>query len=395
MDDKIRVRAYNVRFGDAYLVTVPDRDPETGDTTQRHILIDVGNAASKEGGDDSVFKPVVEDILEQLDGKPLDLYVMTHEHMDHVQGLPYAAKYCYSSDELKQKLNTQYAWLTASADPSYYDNHPDAKKQKDLLLTAYEKIRTHLLELPDDTMKLFTRLLASNNPRSTGSCVDYLRDLASPSHTCYVSRGFKTTGIHPFKEARFEILAPEEDTSHYYRSLLPMMLTSTGPAGSSTEPQRPCPPQGVDAGAFYDLVDQRANGFCDNLLAIDKAANNTSVVFSLEWRGRRLLFTGDAELTSWKTMQEKGVLRKVDFMKVSHHLSRNGTPDEDILGALLPKSRSRTARRWAAVSTWEDMYSGIPHEETEKRLCEHCTLKSTLDDTSELFFDIEIPAAPA
>ena len=50
--DTLRVRAYNVRFGDAILVTVPDRDPATDKTTTRHILIDVGNVLSKEGGDD-------------------------------------------------------------------------------------------------------------------------------------------------------------------------------------------------------------------------------------------------------------------------------------------------------------------------------------------------------
>ena len=31
--DTLRVRAYNVRFGDAILATVPDRDPATGTTT--------------------------------------------------------------------------------------------------------------------------------------------------------------------------------------------------------------------------------------------------------------------------------------------------------------------------------------------------------------------------
>ena len=32
MADKLTVRIYNVRFGDAILVTVPDRDPQTGIT---------------------------------------------------------------------------------------------------------------------------------------------------------------------------------------------------------------------------------------------------------------------------------------------------------------------------------------------------------------------------
>ena len=55
----------------------------------RHILIDVGNVTGH-GGDVDVFKPVLEDIFRELDGQPLDLYVMTHEHMDHVKGLLYA-----------------------------------------------------------------------------------------------------------------------------------------------------------------------------------------------------------------------------------------------------------------------------------------------------------------
>src|SRR5262245_27379499 len=95
MADKLTVRGYNVRFGDASLSTIPDRDPHTGITTARRILIDVGNAprvaGTGEGGDDAVFEPVVTDILNELDGKPLDLYVMTHEHLDHVQGLFFAA----------------------------------------------------------------------------------------------------------------------------------------------------------------------------------------------------------------------------------------------------------------------------------------------------------------
>jgi beta-lactamase superfamily II metal-dependent hydrolase len=113
--DRIRVRAYNVLFGDALLVTVPDRDPASGATTVRHILIDVGNALTGKPGKDTVFEPVVTDILKELDGAPLDLYVMTHEHMDHVQGLPYVAKKVLGEDELRQKLQVSHAWFTASA----------------------------------------------------------------------------------------------------------------------------------------------------------------------------------------------------------------------------------------------------------------------------------------
>jgi hypothetical protein len=39
--DALRVRVYNVRFGDAILVSVPDKAPG-GSPELRHILIDVG-----------------------------------------------------------------------------------------------------------------------------------------------------------------------------------------------------------------------------------------------------------------------------------------------------------------------------------------------------------------
>ena len=50
---KLRVRAYNVRFGDAILVSVPEKRGSREVT--RTILIDVGNVLSGCGGEDSVI----------------------------------------------------------------------------------------------------------------------------------------------------------------------------------------------------------------------------------------------------------------------------------------------------------------------------------------------------
>ena len=85
-------------------------------------------------------------------------------------------------------------------------------------------------------------------------------------------------------------------------------------------------------------------------------------------RGWRLLFTGDAELKSWKIMRDRNQLGEVDFLKVSHHGSHNGTPGEEILNMLLPKRAEKDKERRAVVSTWPDTYSGVPDAETLKRL---------------------------
>jgi hypothetical protein len=388
--DKLRVRTYNVRFGDAVLVTIPDRDPATGETTRRNILFDVGNALNKEGGKDAVFAPVVKDIVKELRGRPLDLYVMTHEHLDHVQGLFYASKQePYADDELKQKLNVHTAWLTASAARDYYDTHPNAKRKSLQLAAAYDRIAEHLKSdsLPARQRSYFEGLLANNDTRTTSKCVDYLRNLASEVRTHYVSKDFDVTGKHPFRETRFEIWAPEEDTSKYYLNLTPLALSAADAGGVAWTAARPLPPPGVDAGAFYDLVDARASGIADNLLAIDKAANNTSLVICIEWRGWRLLFTGDAELESWEKMDDAGLLKAVDFLKVSHHGSHNGTPDPEILDKVLPLPGNGRGKARAVVSTWEDAYPGIPHDPTDAKIKKRATLRSTLKDRDKLYLN--------
>ena len=96
---------------------------------------------------------------------------------------------------------------------------------------------------------------------------------------------------------------------------------------------------------------QRRTGLHDNLLAIDKAANNTSIVFSLEWRGWKLLFPGDAEQESWKMMDEKDVLEPVHVLKIAHHGSWNGTPQGVILDKILPPTPPDNRKRLSCSLT--------------------------------------------
>lgn len=391
MTDTLTVRLYNVRFGDAVLITVPDRDPKTEKVTTRRILIDVGNVKAGEGGDDKVFKPVLESILHELGGAPLDLYVMTHQHMDHVQGLPYAGWKVFPAGELAKRLAPQYVWLTASAAPDYYDRHPEAKKQKLEADRQLQRIALYLQTRAPALQPLYASYVANNNPQETEQCVQFLRQL-NPKHTTYVYRGMKMKGTHPFTEAKLDVWAPEEDTSDYYGRFEPLFLEDgDGPAGAlpPTPPAAPVAPPGVDLGAFLNLLEARRGGMSDNLLNIDQSANNSSVVFSLEWRGWRLLFPGDAETRSWKTMQREGVLKPVHFLKVAHHGSHNGTPDGELFDAILPAQAPDDRPRTAAISTWVDTYPGIPHAATNQRLATRCTLKSMLDDKTQEYIEID------
>ena len=88
----------------------------------------------------------------------------------------------------------------------------------------------------------------------------------------------------------------------------------------------------------------------------------------LEWQGWRLLFTGDAEKRSWRTMDKQGMVGPVHFLKVSHHGSSTGLPPAEILDKLLPKTPPPAKRGRGAVSTYPNTYPGVPDKDTLDRL---------------------------
>jgi hypothetical protein len=274
MVSRLTVTAYNVRFGDALLISVPER--RDGGELVRHILLDVGNGLAGPGSDDAVYRNVVQDILDRLDGSPVDLYVMTHEHLDHVQGL-------LAAEKLGLTVPVDYAWLTASAREGYYDRFPEARKRLDLYRAEYERIRLAVARLGLLSLDPIRAFIDNNNPRSTAACVRYLRKVAAKK-TSYVHRQFRMIPgkHHPFREAQLSIWGPELDTSAYYGRVRPLMPVTASSPETRAEPLRP--PPGVDPEGFRVLVDFLQSGVGDNVLAIDRAANNTSVVLELEWR---------------------------------------------------------------------------------------------------------------
>ena len=344
MTETLTVYAYNVLFGDAILVEVPDGG------RPRFILIDIGNVRSGRGGEDQALLDAMDRIIDRTGGH-IDLYIMTHEHLDHVQGLLHA--------KLNgRNLRIDTVWMTASADPNYRERHPQAEKKRLELLNALQAFQT-LLGASERSTEL-ARILAINNANKTADCVDYIRQSGNAVH--YLYRGASVEGRHTFTEAKLRILAPEEDTSVYYASVKAHLTVADGSSVAAPAPARPLPPPGIDGGAFYELIDRMDGGLAESLFAIDQAANDTSLVVELTWHDRRLLFAGDAEQKSWQMMANRADLQPVDLPKVGHHGSRNGTPPPRILDLVLPRERRRAAA--AILSTHSRVYEGVPDPPT-------------------------------
>ncbi len=383
----LEIHAYNVGFGDAILVKIPRERPES-DHEFWTILIDGGNAFAKAGGDDDLLLTAMEEIHEETGGS-LDLYIMTHEHLDHVQGPLLLHK------KKGKAFTARHVWMTSSAEPGYYEAHPDAKERRRLAEQALEIIETQkaLLSMTDQTK--MNLLLALNNYRSTKDCVTHIREHIpdAPDDVHYIHADLKRRPIarsHGIPDVEIEVWAPEEDTSSYYGRIRPLTMAAAAGNGSAPlRPANPVPPPGVAMADFYRLVRSRESGFFGNALMIDKAGNDSSIVFLVKWKGRRLLFAADAEERSWHHIRKRIALEKVDFLKISHHGSRNGTP-RDLLDVLLGEPGASPKTK-ALVSTAPEQYPGVPDDALMSELGERCELHDTRTVTGGKARTLTIP----
>ncbi len=347
MPSELNVYAYNVRFGDCILVEMIDG------TKRSFILVDAGNWQRGQAGSNQPLLDALKDIRARTGGR-IDLYVMTHEHMDHVEGLR-------AADAQGCRFSIGTVWMTASSEPGYYDTFTDARNQKKKLQDTVDAFQALSASSFSEELKALFEFYAA----STADCVEFIRK-AGTNGTHYVYRGCDLSGKNPLPNGRISILAPEQDSAVYYRSLSAsfpyhgVAPTETPPVAANAPP---LPPPGVDGGAFYELIGRMDGSYSESAFAIDKAGNNTSVVFELTWRGRRLLFTGDAEQANWQQIVDKASLSPVDVLKMAHHGSSNGMPPLAALDKILPKERRHSAV--AILSTFPgDPFESVPDAAT-------------------------------
>lgn len=384
----IRVRSYNVGFGDCFLVTLRD------EARTWNMLIDFGNAPTNS---DAVFEGIAKDIQAETSGK-LDVVVMTHEHLDHMAGF-------YSQRKVFDNCQVDYVWTSLPSHPDYYKKYPKAEPLKKLREMAAGFAADSERRRITMAASFYTMLL---NNLSNADRVNYVRNLSKdPNRVLYLKRGSSVLG-RPFpKSFRFHVLAPEADASIYYGSEshnLTSLRRGLLHSGADAEPEdrkwlfkevpqtRGGIPPNLSSADWRRLRESIQTGAVDSVRAIDRAQNNTSLVFVLEFAGKRLLFPGDAELESWEIMKKKcnHQLRNIDFFKVSHHGSHNGTPRE-LLNQLLPVQRKDKAT--IMVSTMSRVYgtqNPVPDEETMKDLKQRCMKLISTDGDRRMFIDVHL-----
>ena len=379
MAAKLLIRAYNVEVGDCIYCRIPKGRNLNGKIDDLHILIDCGSL-----GGINCLKAAVADLETRLpdagDGrKRLDLLVATHEHKDHIAGF---------DPDFFTNIKIENIWMSASMDPE----HPQATRSfqlRSLATMAMRNIASMNLSLSPELENL-VELYSINND----GAMDALRTKLPAMNNVtpkYVHAGMTPEELGlPLNDVKINILGPEYDIDRFYLgkeaddSLLGLMATGSVFKNEPTNPAAPAPAN-ISHSDFRRLQSRMMSSAFAFAELSGKVMNNTSVVLLIEWKGKRLLFVGDAEWDSrfkegksnctWNVMwnQRKNLLQKpIDFLKVGHHGSENATPWNDlqtekvteaseILDAILPLPRGRSRpTAQAIVSTKRKNYDVIP-----------------------------------
>ncbi len=380
MVDQLVIRAYSVGVGDCIHVRIPGARKDGADF---HLLIDCGTR-----GKGAVLKTALEHLKGELPKvgrkRRLDLLLVSHEHEDHIKGF---------DPRWFADVAIENIWMSCAMNR----NHPQAKfkhKLHDDVALAMRNIAARGLALSPELQDMVDRYGIGND----GAIAELTKTLPAENGITplYVHAGLPAKQLKPatLDGASFKVLGPQENIDYYYlgkdagdvvktfaRAASGALASPAAGAAKAAAP-RPANISGADFTRLRERMMSRAFAFAEEE---GEVVNNTSVILLIEWRGRRLLFVGDAEWNGayaegrknfgWNVAWHKrraDLAAPIDFLKIGHHGSTNSTPCNDredgkptepaaILDAILPRpAAGRKPTAQAVVSTDRTKYDPIP-----------------------------------
>jgi len=344
---------YRVGFGDFFLFSLQTS------SGLKHILIDCGVHACDIRSINAAVAKMAEDT-----GRELALVIMTHRHADHISGFA-------KCKDVFSQFTVEQVWMSWFEDPS---DKNAASFQRSLAMVA-------------DQMKL--ALAARNRPEDdeldfmagniTGDQMGIAGGDSNSVALQVLHGGFKNKAPVTYYKAgdppklpqdlvdaglTAQILGPPHDLS-----LVAQMNGKNEQYLAANDPSLSKPVVPFDktfwmnarrypAAAFREFsrheIEQSVLQSQPDMLAAkarqaDNTLNNQSLVVLFTFKGKHLLFAGDAQWGNWEnflyggkigtsghtalTKESQSILASLDFYKVGHHGSTNATP-KDALSAM-------------------------------------------------------------
>ncbi len=367
---KVRVRTYSAGSGYCSLVSIPGR------TRTRHAIMAFGDPLG-EGGSNALLRSIARDIAEQTQGR-LDVIVAPNEHADTLTSL-------YRGRSVFRKMQVDNVWMGMPSHPRYYYEHPSADIHRSMKQLADGYGRT--LERQRALAPSFKALLRNNV--ENGSSLEYVRDELG-STTWYLSRGATMQGTG-LGDVTVKVLAPEDEASTYYAEHPRQLVSRMKAMSSAQDPASRDPwtfphvkratrkaPVNLTQSEWRLLHEELGHGAVQSLRSVDRAQSDTSLVLSLEVRGKVLLFAADAGARSWELMTNQGLLGPVSFLSAGPWGDLEG-----VAGKHWDKVFPRRRKRAVAVVATVDVARLTA-------LKQRATVRRVDDNAGEPWFDVHI-----
>jgi len=315
----IRIRMYRVGFGDCFLVSFPD---------DNHVLVDCGVHVR---GDIGTLRPVLDDIASETKGR-LALIIASHAHEDHISGF-------LRGEDLFRTFEIGEIWLPWTEDKE--DALARTLRQRRAEVTAALEQHFALDQGAPDVMAVVANAAAAG--RNSRALENLRAGFGTGARVRYVEAGLPIDRPGGVAGLRIRPLGPPRDEASLGRMNPPKperYFRAAARGAEATDTPRPFGPEHEagpgDPGPRLDERQRREIVRATELspealaFALDRAINNTSLVLLFTYRGRSLLFAGDAQFGAWKSwLDDKGTadaLAGLSFYKVAHHGSENATP---------------------------------------------------------------------
>jgi ribonuclease BN (tRNA processing enzyme) len=402
---RVRIRMYQVGFGDCFLLSLEYAEPLPDGRSERHMLIDYGSTRSaREHRARGRMSDVAQLIAEHTQGE-LDVVVLTHRHKDHLFGFADTTG-AETIRDLKPKLVlrpwTEDPELPATADrpavavgPAVQTGADSAQFARSLseaqdavgLLAARPGLHAGLKAAAEDQLKN-ADAIAFLDELSANGRGRYLFAGADPD-TTKVLPGLAITVLGPptIEQDPRAAKQKDEDPQYWMLALRASLreaaaaATSRGPGAQPTVRVGPGPVRWL----ILRLAQQKIHSVARLVRKLDDALNNTSLILLIEVGNLTVLFPGDAQIENWQFTLDrlalepelKKKLAAIDLYKVGHHGSRNATPRS--LHALWVDRPDTLPRLTALMSTRPDV-----HGESEATAVPRATLVTALEQVASL-----------
>ncbi len=379
----VNIRSYQVGFGDCFLLTFYYPKAAKIEDQTRNMLVDFGSTGLPPGTPPNQMMLVAQDIKLQCRGK-LHVVVATHRHKDHISGFA-TQRDGTGTGDIIARLNPEAVIQPWTEDPDEHDpatmhetvkeevtnvaRDPQAMQGMHIsslssMNAVSEAMLVEVQQLSDErnfkqplgaVIAEQIRFLADDNALPNVSAVNNLREMGK---NYFVHHGAKLDFSKLLPGIKISVLGPptieqhaeiqkerssDKDEFWMLRSAAKKFWNQQAATGEMvkrfTSGEDKLFPE---ADVFRKTTPAHNRWFIRQIRAmrgeqmlglvriLDKAMNNTSVIFLLDVGGKKLLFPGDAQIENWEYAlsidEDVKQLKDIKLYKVGHHGSRNATP---------------------------------------------------------------------